>query len=65
MFHPSTLKSKTFLTGLASIGTGAYLCYTGQAQTGLPMIVTGAVAVVGRDAVTKVLIALAQAQAKE
>lgn len=55
MFHPSTLKTKTFWTALASIGAGAYLCYTGNVATGLPMITTGAVAITGRDAVSKLL----------
>lgn len=64
MFHLSTLKTKTFWTGLASIGAGAYLCYTGNVQTGAPMIATGAIAVTGRDALTKILVAAVSAQAK-
>lgn len=62
MFHLSTLKTKTFWTGLASVAAGAYLCYTGNVATGAPMIATGAVAVTGRDAVTKILVAAAQAK---
>jgi hypothetical protein len=62
MFHLSTLKTKTFWTGLASVGAGAYLCYTGQVTTGAPMIATGAAAITGRDAVTKLILAVAQAK---
>lgn len=62
MFHLSTLKTKTFWTGLASVGAGAYLCYTGQVASGAPMVATGLVAVTGRDALTKLIVAMAQAK---
>lgn len=57
MFHLSTLKTKTFWTGLASIAAGAYLCYLGKVDTGLPLIATGSIAVTGRDAISKLIIA--------
>jgi hypothetical protein len=57
MFHLSTLKTKTFWTGLAAVAAGGYLCYTGNVPQGLPMIATGSVAITGRDAISKLIAA--------
>jgi hypothetical protein len=58
-FHPSTLISKTFITGLVTAAAGAALCYTGNVPTGAAMISGGLLAITGRDALSKVIAAAA------
>jgi len=54
MIFKNTLKSKTFLIGLAQIIGGICLMITGDADTGAVMLGNGFVAITMRDAISKV-----------
>lgn len=55
MIQKSTLKTKTFWAGLGSVLAGAAtIATTGNVVAGVQMIVTGILAICGRDAITKV-----------
>lgn len=52
--HYSTLRSKSFWTGLAIIITGVGMCVMGQTVEGIQTIAGGVVTVFVRDAISKV-----------
>ena len=53
MIQSATFKKKTAWAGVASIVAGIGLWYEGDVVQGLNLIVMGILAIVGRDAITK------------
>lgn len=48
------IKTKTFWTGLASIASGAALCFAHDYAQGVPLIIAGLGMIFIRDAVAKI-----------
>jgi hypothetical protein len=54
MVKSTTLKSKTFWAGIVSVVTGVGMVIQGDVGNGVMTAVMGVLAIVGRDAISKV-----------